>query len=353
MSSATGGTSDPNQTGDDSGANNGNRPRSAVAGFASSVGAAFAKPVPTISTIALAIVAVIGVLQNSDTLEATQDQVKLLEHGQVTERFANATAALGDEHVAVRIGAIYSLERIARDSALDQGVVVDTLAAFVRENAPVDDAGCKTPRVELDGIGRPTITPTGRLPEPRPDLQAAVSVIGRRDLANDIDSRNRDNVIDLSDVCLINYSLDGNFSGADFSRSNLSFVGAIGTDLSCAEFGVATLHFAILSEANLQRADLSSVDLSQAVADGANLSYADLRLSDLSATALFDAELRGTDLIGANLGTAKIQPARNIAGQDLPGARFADVYHSVETVWPDGFEPPATLPWHSGIDNRC
>ncbi|MGA5199660.1 hypothetical protein ACPCDR_41435, partial [Streptomyces exfoliatus] len=87
------------------------------------MGAAFAKPVPTISTIALAIVAVIGVLQNSDTLEATQDQVKLLEQGQVTERFANATAALGDEHVAVRIGAIYSLERIARDSARDQGVV--------------------------------------------------------------------------------------------------------------------------------------------------------------------------------------------------------------------------------------
>lgn len=353
MSSTSDGNSEPSQVSSGSGPNNGDQPTNAIGRFVSSVVAAFEKPVTTISTIALAIVAVVGVLQNSNTLEATQDQVRLLEQGQVTERFANATAALGDEQVAVRVGAVYSLERIARDSARDQGVVIDTLAAFVRDNAPVGDEGCQTPHVELDEISRPTLTPAGRLPEPRPDLQAAVTVIGRRDVANDMDSLNRDNVIDLSDVCLINYSLDGNFSGADFSRSNLSFVGAIGTDLSCAEFGIATLHSAVLSEANLQRASLIGVDMSQAVADGANLSYADLRLSNLSATALFGAELRGTELIGTNLGTAKIRPARNIAGQNLPGARFADVYHSDETIWPDGFEPPATLPWHSGIDNRC
>lgn len=40
----------------------------------------------------------------------------LSRQGQVTERYANAIAQLGEDKLDVRLGGIYSLERVARDS---------------------------------------------------------------------------------------------------------------------------------------------------------------------------------------------------------------------------------------------
>lgn len=51
------------------------------------------------------------------TLEATRRTVQVSEQGQVTDRYAKAIEQLGSGPLDVRIGAIYSLERIARDSA--------------------------------------------------------------------------------------------------------------------------------------------------------------------------------------------------------------------------------------------
>jgi hypothetical protein len=52
----------------------------------------------------------------------------------------------------VRIGGIYALERIARDSAPDHPTVTEVLAAFVRDHSPeqwplpaVHEAGAKPP----------------------------------------------------------------------------------------------------------------------------------------------------------------------------------------------------------------
>ena len=58
---------------------------------------------------------------------------ELAEQGQVTERYTKAIEQLGSQHMAVRIGAIYALERIARDSARDQPTVMEVLSAFIRD----------------------------------------------------------------------------------------------------------------------------------------------------------------------------------------------------------------------------
>jgi hypothetical protein len=91
----------------------------------------------------------------------------------VTDRYTKAIEQLGHEKLDVRIGGIYALERIARDSPRDHPTVMAVLAAFIREHSreqwPLPEPGTKT-------VSRPTT---------RPDVQAALTVIGRRDVTHD------------------------------------------------------------------------------------------------------------------------------------------------------------------------
>jgi hypothetical protein len=67
---------------------------------------------------------------------ATWRQLRVAREGQVTDRFTRAVDQLGRPEVDVRIGGIYGLERIARDSAVDRIMVTEVLTAFVRQHAP-------------------------------------------------------------------------------------------------------------------------------------------------------------------------------------------------------------------------
>jgi hypothetical protein len=60
----------------------------------------------------------------------------LNREGQITERYTRAVEQLAnDDKLDVRIGGIYALERIARDSATHYEPVVEVLTAFLREQA--------------------------------------------------------------------------------------------------------------------------------------------------------------------------------------------------------------------------
>jgi len=54
---------------------------------------------------------------------------------QVTERFTRAIDQLGSEKLDVRIGAVYALEQIARDSAELHWPITEVLKAYLREHA--------------------------------------------------------------------------------------------------------------------------------------------------------------------------------------------------------------------------
>ena len=53
-----------------------------------------------------------------------------------TDLFTRAIDQLGSEKMEVRLGGIYALERIARDSQKDKGPILEVLTAYVRQNAP-------------------------------------------------------------------------------------------------------------------------------------------------------------------------------------------------------------------------
>ena len=50
----------------------------------------------------------------------------------MTDRYTKAIEQLGSDKLDVRIGGIYALERIARDSPRDHPTAMEVLAAFIR-----------------------------------------------------------------------------------------------------------------------------------------------------------------------------------------------------------------------------
>lgn len=65
-----------------------------------------------------------------------QQQAALTERGQVTDRFSKAVDQLGIDQLNVRLGGIYAMERIARDSSDDRQAIDEILTAFIRQTAP-------------------------------------------------------------------------------------------------------------------------------------------------------------------------------------------------------------------------
>jgi hypothetical protein len=110
---------------------------------------------------------------------ATWRQLQINREGQITERFNKAIDHLGDpgnDKLDVRLGGIYALERIANNSKDDRATIAEILTAYVRGHAawtsPAEDANPSDAAwVEL-----------AELRVRAPDIQAAMTVLGRRAL---------------------------------------------------------------------------------------------------------------------------------------------------------------------------
>ncbi|WP_157964108.1 pentapeptide repeat-containing protein [Actinocorallia populi] len=255
------------------------------------------------------------------TAAASQQTAAATEQGMVTGRYTAAITQLGDkDSLDIRLGGVYALERIARDSERDHPTVMAVLAAFVREHSHDEDAHTDT---RTPNTHRTDETPTDRQ-RFRPDLQDALTVIGRRNTQHDTNSINLSGA-DLRNADLGNAYLHGaNLYGANLSGANLGDANLRGAYLSKAD-----LHGADLSDADLRSANLSGADLIAADLGGANLRGADLRGANLSGADLIAADLSGADLRGANLGDANLRGAylskadlhgANLGGADLRGA---------------------------------
>jgi hypothetical protein len=230
---------------------------------------------------------------------------ELAEQGQVTDRYTKAIEQLGADKLDVRIGGIYALERVARDSARDHPTVMEVLAAFVREHSreqwPEAEPGAEPPQ-------RAT----------RPDVQAAVTVMGRR---------NRE--YDSQSLYLAGVQLRGAIlTGADLRRVDLGAADLSGANLNDANLGGANLTAANLTDAYLFKAALYYAGLNQAGLGKARLVSADLRNAslidaDLTDANLNNAKLNSAILSGAILSGAKLQ-ATNLTDADLTGADLTD-----------------------------
>jgi uncharacterized protein YjbI with pentapeptide repeats len=273
--------------------------------------------------------------------EQAQAEQSLTRQGQITDRFARAidqlgkTDARGNRVFEVRLGGIYALEQIARDSEQDYWPIMEVLAAYVRQHAPwipeEDQQGEEDSR---------EATETTKVLPPAPDIQAITAVLRRR---NRYFGHGEPEPLDLA---LTNLSR-ANLSGAYLSRANLSGAylrGAYlrGAYLQGANLQQADLQGANLPEADLQEAYLQWSNLQRANLQGANLRGANLQDANLQGANLQQANLPEADLRGANLQQANLRGA-NLRGAYLRGANLQDA-NLPEADLPEADLPEANLP---------
>jgi hypothetical protein len=180
----------------------------------------------------------------------SQEQTqRLTEQGQITDRFTRAIDQLGkvDENnnklFEIRIGGIYALERIARESEEDYEPIMEVLTAYVRQNAPLKP-GKETAEEESDKEER----------TPDPDIQAITTVLRR---LTRLHGQGQPGSPDLHDTDLTGAHLyEANLQGANLWRANLQGANLQGAYLQGANLREANLVEANLVEANLQGAYL-------------------------------------------------------------------------------------------------
>jgi Pentapeptide repeats (8 copies) len=170
-------------------------------------------------------------------LAFTARNVARSRHRRMTGRCATAVDQLASADLDVRIGGIHALERAARDTPADHAAVMETLAAFIREHShpqstPPDPAGQVRER------------------PPRPDVQAAMTAIGRR--LTERDTR----PVDLTRADL---------TGADLAGADLGGARLTGADLTAARLTGANLADTDLTGADLTRTDLTGTELTGAL----------------------------------------------------------------------------------------
>src|SRR5690349_5878609 len=77
-----------------------------------------------------------GLLRQAATASKRhQEQTNADRQRRITESFSKAVEQLGNDKLELRIGGIYTLERISKESPDDYWTVMETLTAFVRERA--------------------------------------------------------------------------------------------------------------------------------------------------------------------------------------------------------------------------
>ena len=229
-------------------------------------------------------------------LAFTARTYNLSRRGQLTDRYTKAIEQLASDKPTERLGGVYALEHLMRESEQDHVTVVNVLAAFIRDNAPAD------PLLQ-PGSEKGESSP--ELRRPSTDIQAAVSVLARRPVRPEPDP------LDLSGTNLRRVDLaNARLSGARLTNSWMELTKLTKADLRGADLSGARLWSAILEGARVTGAHLSGADLRSARLGGAQLQNADLSQTQLQYADLFNVQLQGARMAGAQFEKAILTGAQ-------------------------------------------
>lgn len=226
----------------------------------------------TLLAAAAGIVAALG-------LVATFRTYMLARRAQYSDRYAKAVTLLGADRLDGRVGAVFALEQLARESVLEQQTITNVLVAFVRRRALLIES-------EILQQNTPTRMDYGQA-EDRADIQAALTVLARRRVSGFSEDR-----LDLSRVDLRGLKLqyarleNANISSSALHDADLTGAMLKGADLSGSCLVRANLRGASLEQANLDQANLDWADANDANFKGARLAGTKLENIDLSRTKL-------------------------------------------------------------------
>lgn len=274
----------------------------------------------TLAQILGGFAVLIGVAVTWRNLTATKE-------GQITDRFYKAIEQLGAAYddgkpkLELRLGGIYALERIARDSERDHWPIMEVLTAYVRENTQRKEANLPSADSRLD-------------------IQAIITVICRREWGYEKPNQYLDlHQTDLSGVRIWGAHLWGaNLAHTNLTNAVLSHANLTQADLMHTNLARAILAYADLTRATLMYADLTGAWLRHANLEGAWLTHANLTHANLKNVNLTHAHLEGSNLICANLAGANLENA------DLEGVNLERTFGDARTRLPAGVDRPESWP---------
>jgi hypothetical protein len=176
-----------------------------------------------LNRVRVALVVLLGALAGAVALyllrSSNRERREETRERELIERFTRAIDQLGHPALDVRLGGIYSLERLAREWPENHPPIVEILAAYVREHAqlPARANGRREARRR-----------------PGTDVQASLTVLGRRVLAYDNDAP-----VGLAHTALAGATL----TGAHLERAQLSGSNLEDADLFKAHLNAADLEW--------------------------------------------------------------------------------------------------------------
>jgi hypothetical protein len=211
-------------------------------------------------------------LQFTQQQQAVRDQLQASHDLLISNQVSKGFEQLAGKEMAMRLGGIYALEGVMNTSEQYHRSVLEALCAFVRDSTTPHDS-----------------TTANTSKSPATDVQAALSVIGRR--------KPGDGDVNLSGANIHGANLSGaNLSGAFLSNANLSEAALNSANLAGLEVSAGVIRFTDLRGVNLGLADLGGANLSVT-----ELTHADLHGADLRNATLKDADLGDADLTDADL----------------------------------------------------
>lgn len=243
--------------------------------------------VAALITVVVSLVSIRATISATNgQLRISNGQLRISEQRQITDRYNAAVTNLGSRSIDIRLGGIYALQRLMYDSPRDQSTIIAVLCAFVRDQS----ASIKKP-------------PKSSFSLPPADIQAALTVVGTRNAAND----GHTTVIDFDRAQLANAIIGhDNLTGATFVAANLSGAWLTRASLHGATLGGADLSGAHLTGADLTGAGFRQANLAHAQLDRANLSHAKLALANLTGV---NIPFGGVNKSSANLAGADLYKA--------------------------------------------
>ena len=230
----------------------------------------------------------------------------------ITESYSKAVSQLASDKIEERLGGIYTLESISKESPDDYWTVMETLTAFVRERSQRNERERTSVGLEERVAKRAYFLwleadrPDGKHEEhwaealkreklgepPATDINAVLTVIKRRDERNREREKAEDWHLDLSGAVLRRAILiAAHLEGADLREAHLEGANLTGMHLEKADLKGAHLQGAELYDAHLQGAQLWNTHF-----QGARLWWAHLQGAEL-----YDAHLQGAEFVCTHL----------------------------------------------------
>jgi len=259
----------------------------------------------------------------------------------ITDRLGRAVQQLTSKKLAVRLGGIYALGRIAADSRRDHPSIVEILSSYIHERTRWNRPEGHQSRFDVVNRRESWVDPEAterQFKWAKPDIQAALVMLAQRRVAFDVE-RIRLGGCNLAGAGVPSGDLSrASLDGSNFEHSGLARVRLVGVSAYDTVFDDAALSEADFQDATLVKARFRGADLRRANLRGANLTAADFIDANLSEAVLDGADVDSAIFSGAQLKGTSMKGTRAAKAHGLSSGKMRQVIIDANTTLPEGVE---------------